>query len=318
MEKFNGIAGFENRSVGDSDNITYIKSTSMIDDRELTKLLGLYGNNTVTIDTDLIEDDIKRLKNNIASTNNKSYKVGAKTIIEYLEKLKKYGSSEVRIKLANMKSGVMGMPTHLYRFTNYNIQSTDYISVQDKTVVSVKYDNALDAMALAICREDLELSMEDIEARLKHLGMISTYSSNELKEVLKFVNGKVASDGHLYNISLSMMIGRSDYINLGSKLICSYFGDEVILRDKATYQEVLEKSAGKLMKLITLDILRQVDSYSFGYRLMSVNDGLLTFTIDKSVDINSINNILNLGIVLKIFGRKFRFNPDIKISKVSD
>lgn len=322
MEAFSEIKGFNEVSSKDSkyNRTIQVTNTDNYNKRELDRLLAMYSVRDVTLNGESIEDDIKKLAD-ISEQNKRNRRVreSCSSIEKYLEKLKEVSGRHLQFKLMDSEVGIVSFPYNLHRFREFGIIGTDYVNVEDNILVSVNYDNLLDAIAMDICRFDFGIDNEFTEDKLRQYGMVRLYDDSILQSLYTEAMGREVASGKFYDMCLSMMVGDTDFLIREDKKILDYFNSEFEYKRRSTmYREVLESSAHKLMKILVCELLRIIDSQGFGYKVLAVNDGLITFILDRSVDIDSIEDMISLGVILKILGRRVIFNPEIQIRGVEE
>ena len=280
-----------------------IQQDTKIDVKSLTKLLDKYGSTQFAFNVQAIDDDIEKLKALAEQTKNKIYAKNCWRIAEYLNKLKKWANKgDINIIYRYDGKFISSMPIEIRKFRDFNIQTTDYIYVKDKSVITLDYSKLMDAVALDIGYHDLGYTREEIEDELKDVGIVASNSSDCLGKLLEENN---------YSTLYNLKIDDSDYITPDRRRVNDYFGEA--MKDRISYIETLDSSSRKIMSIIASDVLNEAMGNKYDVQLVGVYEDSLVLLVPNELDIKDVATNLAKTEVLRLFGRKFAFEPKVQI-----
>jgi len=280
----------------------FIKQDYKIDGKNLNNLLNKYGKITVKLNHQAINDDIERLKDNAEASINKVFVKNCWRIIDFLKGLKKEANNEINISFKFNGRCIESEPITIRKFEEFNIQTTDYFDIIDKAIVNLDYKKLMCGVALELGYYDLGYTLEEIEDKLKDIGIVATYSSDELNGLL---------EDNMYRTLYNLRIEDSDYLSPDKKYTFDYFGDKI--NDNKTYIGMLDSTAKKIMSIIVDDVLTIANNNKYEVELAGVYDDYLVFLVSKEYDVGKISAELAQTEVVRLFGRKFSFEPAITI-----
>ena len=109
----------------------------------LSNLIQKHNTSNFSINTMLIDEDIKKLKYMTKNAKNKSDLSNMNIIIRYLEKFKSKVSEDgiFQISWNYEKWRIKSYPLDINHFKEYNIKATDYIEVGKEKLVKFDYGN---------------------------------------------------------------------------------------------------------------------------------------------------------------------------------
>lgn len=281
----------------------FIRQDSRIDSKTLTKLLDKYGNVQFKLNSQAISDDIERLKDLAEQKKDKMYVKNCWRIVDYLTKIQRVANKgNIEIKYEHDGKFINSSPIEIRKFADFNIQTTDYIDVVDKSVISLDYSKLMDGLALELGYHDLGYTHEEIEDTLGDIGIVAHYESSKLGKLLEERN---------YRILYNLRIEDSDYLLPDKKGINDYYGETV--KDKISYIEALDSTSRKSMSIIVTEILSEALSNKYEVQLVGVYEDSLVLLVPHDLDAKTIGKQLAKAQVVRIFGRKFAFEPAVQI-----
>lgn len=271
----------------------------------LNNIVQKNNSTEIKLNTSLIEDDIYRLSK--MHPNNDSDKKNIEGIIKYLKKLKSKINSDEEYSmiwaLDNWK--IKAYPIPIVNYPNYGIKASDYIEVGKNKVIRLNYIEVFQLIAFEMMYRELGYSTEDIEKKLKDVG-ISVISGAEI--VKEFI------DEDAINFSQVCKISSSPYASEDGSLAWDYFFtamDESRAFEKKRYKEPVERSIDVAIDIIAKQIMDNFILNKVKFQICSMSADGLYFLIDD-IDNDKIYEIAE-PVIVRIFGRKFEVKPKIEI-----
>lgn len=273
----------------------------MPDVNGLESIINKYGEVQISIDIDSVKLDIEALENKLKSPLSRTDKKNMKEVKEYLEKLlKKAPDCKLDLLWSTDKYILKTYPIELIHIPEYNIEMTDYISVDNGHLVRVDYRDVLEIIAIEIMYRDLDETMQSMEEKLSDIGITGIYPSLELTKYF---------DDSALNLSKMFKISNSPYCLLDGKTSFEYFGKKEF--NSPHYRDNVGYSVKHALAIITQSILDKLISSSIDFKLCSVSDsGIYFITSYSDVD---IDKIINESAVVRAFGRRFEVKPKVTV-----
>ena len=280
-----------------------IQQDTRIDQKALAKLLTKYGNAQFKFNIQAINDDVERLKGLAEQKKNKTYVKNCWKIIDYLTRLQRAaGKGDVSIVYRYDGRFIKSIPIEIRKFRDFNIQTTDYIYIMDKSIVTLDYSKLMDGIAMDIGYIDLGYDREKIESILGEVGIVASYDYSNLGELIEEDNYR-----ELYNLR----IDDSDYLLPDKKHINDYFGE--MMNDRVSYIETLDSSSRKAMSIVVSDVLTEALNNRYEVQLVGVYEDSLVLMVPNGLNVKEVANKLAKTEVVRLFGRKFSFSPTVQI-----
>jgi len=282
----------------------FIRQDYRVDTKNMNKLLDKYGKVHVRLNSQAIKDDIEKMKKLAEASNKKLYVKNCWRIVDYLDRLGKVAKNEEEIRLDFKYNGdfIESSPIDIRKINGFNVQTTDYFDVMGKSVLTLDYSKLMDAMALDIGYLDLGYTTEEIEDKLKDVGIVATYDSSDFGDLL---------EDNLYIVMCGLKIEDSPYVSVDNKNMHDYFGDKV--KDRVNYLETLTKSSKKIMAIVAMDVLTEADKHSCKIELAGVYEDSLVILVPDKCSVELLSEKLAQPQVIRLFGRKFLFKPEVQI-----
>ena len=285
-----------------------IKQNTNYNKAGLEKSLEALGSTLLTLDTQLIEDDIQKLKRKIQDENTaRMDMININKIIKYLEKLKTKvlpSNSSVRIAWGLQDNNVVSSNASIRQFKRYNVQAIDYVvPVEGSYIVTVDYSEVLDALALEMAHRDIGVETTDIEKSLANINIFGVNDIQILKDLDIFESG-------LFEDSKGLKMEDSSY--KGLKGAISYYGYS--LGKEETYKRAMEETAKVTTNIILKELLDKVavnmranKSDEKAFKLLGVYENGFSFMID---DTKLMGDAID-SVAVRIFGRTFEIKLKI-------
>lgn len=274
---------------------------------DINGLLIKYGTTEVSLNKQLIEDDIKKLTKELARVEDNRifktsmHKKNLKAIISYLENLSKKADKEsITINWGLDKNVIRSYPIEIKNIPEYKIMSTDYINLDNQKMICLDYTELADIIAYELMYRDLGETNEAIEEKLKNIGIITVNNSNKINSLY---------DGESpYKLSNITYIESSPYLIPDDEEIQDYFGNK---RFKATsYREVVSYSCRSAIAIILEELLRRQTSTKF--KICGVFENYLYLMVGNNMTQNQINNLVE-SVCIRAFGRKIEVKPKVQV-----
>ena len=269
----------------------------------------------VGINTEAIEDEINRLLDLDVREKNENYKHNLNSTIDYLETLKKYSEkfkdkTTGKLKITYTISGdkLRSTPIEFKKIPLFNLETSDYINIENGILIDVNYTRLINAMAFRYVYEDLGYNLDDIEQKLEDVNMVITHDEDKFNKII---------DSDLkYKTMKNFKIEFCPWMHPNKKEIYSFFNDK-IKNTSGKYTELIEYTAKKFMLLIVGNMLEELIRLKDKISLVGIyEDGFKLLVYDET-DLNNVLDYINCGTGIELFGRFFRYKPDIKIIRSS-
>lgn len=268
------------------------------------------------IDEKLIKEDIRKLKNRSDTASNKNNIKNLKYIIDKLENILdkvEDGKLEHTFSIDRYGDGdgyeltQYGVETDNYY--DYDIYFRDYIKAKDdEKVVSIEYRELADALALELMYRDIGETHDTIEKKLDGYGIVGIYDIKDLFRELKTKN-------KLYELSSKKIINSSPYIRADGKSVTDYFNIIDVIIDKygrTRYRKVVEFSVRHAILISLLELQERLNKEQIQFKVSTITEFGIDLVVNDRTDKN-INKIIDVTMVVRVFGRKFEIKPRVQI-----
>lgn len=275
---------------------------------DIDNLLIKYGNTTLDFNRQVIEDDIKRIKQGAQITAGKgilSKGIDAKnvsSITSYLERIiKKSENGPVTIGWGLDGNIINSYPIEMKVIPEYKVCSVDYINLKNEQVVYLDYTELANIIAFELMYRDMGETHSTMEEKLADIGIVSVYSG---KALTKHFSEKV------YELSKLMHVADSPYLVEGSGTITDYFGAKEF--KSKSYKEVVSHSCRSAMSFIVEALLKKCAGNNIKFKLCGVFDTGIYLLVSSQVD-SYIKQQLKETVYIRTFGRKLEVSPKIQV-----
>ena len=261
---------------------------------------------SLSINTDMVKDDIDRLKGEIGVAHNKIDDMNIKALITYLERIKRLADKKGSVIEIGWHNDNNELPSsYPVQFINddlYKINANNYIELSGtQTYININLIDVANIIAYEFIYKDLGDDHDMIEDLLKDCFLISYEPAYKLTDKFK-------KDGdEMYKLSQHMLIGETQYMSSDTdKYIYDYFSTKKFkVGDKATYKEVVNYSCKYAMTIIANGIIKRGLTSGAKVKLVALNNTYIDILVDNK-DKFQIDNI-----AVHAFGRKFIVDPII-------
>lgn len=275
---------------------------SKIDKQRLDVLLDKYGHTEYNFNEHLILDDIDKLKEWESQAVTAIRLENLKKIRKYLDTMAKRASKgPFSVDWILSGNRIISVPVEIRRAKMYNIQATDYIDINNESIISLDYSEILNIIAYEIAYTDFDVSIDDIEEVLKDVGIITIYPRKILSKLI---------DEKTYEKSLVMRIGDTPYLAPNKKTIYSYFGDE--LTNDGKYFRVINESCSTAISIIVENILNKINRMGYNIKIYGVFEDSVYFMLPDGRS-KEIEKELSEPVIVRAFGRKFEVTPKVQV-----
>lgn len=325
-----------------------INQNSKVNDGILKELLKTSGVYSAYMDIESIKDDIARVEayleridksktdKNLADRVGKKFVIKSyKNILSYLKSILVYSYKyddykiNIRFKSDNSLAKSVGIATSkIYEpKLGVGMEFLDYMSLKTLKeinvgkVVRVKFNSVISALALELCKEDLGYTIKDIE---DHISNIDLISENDGSLLDCFLNPDKEEYGRNFaRFASELKIEESEYYYKSEKRATSYFLDNIY--NFSTYAEVVSMTSKKLVSIVLQAYLYKMQmskSLTNKYKVLAVyeDEVVIGFSgsylnednqIVSSIDNDDVMKELDENLTVVVFGRKFKFKPQI-------
>lgn len=291
----------------------YINQNTKLNGCLLNTMLDKYGKYTAKFDKSTIEYDLNLIKEKLEAEKRKLERKSYTEIIKYLSKLlkiiEKCSNDGVEISFETDDRKIGGFPIETIKIDEpqlkLKLEYLDYVSLDGSaTVIRVNYNHLMRGLALELARDDLGLSIEEVEDALENTSLVSVNSSDMLEQFME--------DEDLSRVIASFKVGESEYVDKITKEAKNYYLDKV--KDNKTYAEIMDSTMKKTIAYITCEILTDFSdlNISEALRVIAVYNDEIVFAVPDKLE-ESILDIINRPVCALILGRKFVFSPKIRI-----
>lgn len=286
----------------------YIKNSSTIDSTEFNKLLPMCKVPNLELDIESIEYDINRLKRKSLRGIDKNNFETLKNTTVYLENMLRVAErgliNPVDLKFSYMEADkrIVGNPFSTKRVGFVDVDTFDYFTIKDKSVIKVSHENLMNALAFELAHYDLDYDIEKIDSALKDYGMLGFYEQSIFNDIVK--------DEDIYYKKLSgYKVSKSPQLNWGNHIFYTYFQDKVEVKSPY-YGDVISSSINKAIAIILYNVIPRIVGK---IELAGVYEDSYILLADKCVDINSIKKEVGEPVAIRLFSRNFMFSPEIEV-----
>jgi hypothetical protein len=282
------------------------------------KSLFIKGNEvTVKMNRDIIQKDLDRLELLNSEANNKYNKNNIKVLIKYIKKLIKGLNDDDTFEMCwELKDGIpASYPIQLINEPDYELDICNYIEVEPGCkVVSIDTTDIANVIAFDEMYRDLGETQESLEEAFKKCGITIIEKGSIIQDYFNRLNVKP-----YYLAKTGFKVSSSPYISFETKNIHDYFYSKEF--DSSYYRDVVSYSCraanAVLMKELNTRLTSNNDKNKereIIVKVLAVNDTNLTFMVSGNA-VNSIDlkEIVSDSICIRIFGRRFSFNPNVII-----
>lgn len=267
----------------------------------LESIINRFGEVQISIDTDSVKLDIETLDNKLKTPLSRIDKKNIKEVKEYLERfLKRASDCKLELLWSLDKFILKTYPIEIIHIPEYNIEMTDYISVNNGHLVRVDYKDVLEIIAIEMMYRDLDETLSSMEDKLENIGITGIYPSIELTKHFEESSLK---------LSKIFKISNSPYCTSDSKTSFEYFGKKEF--NSTHYRDNVGYSVKHALAIITQSVLNKLLSSNIDFKLCSVSDsGIYFITSYSDAD---IDKIINESAVVRAFGRRFEVKPKVTV-----
>lgn len=262
---------------------------------------------SVSVNRDLINKDISRLKEMLDDTKNKYNKKNIKALISYLNKLLKSILDDSTFEMCwnTDKDIPYTYPLNLINERLYGIDICNYIEVEeDEKLVQMNMTSLADIIAFELMSRDIGETHDSIEELLKDCGIIGFEPASLLTDFF-------ASNGdNMFELSKSMKIEDTPYYSFDNKTVHDYFSSKEFKTDK--YRDVVSYSCKYANTIIANSIIKNCLHSNINIKLLMLNATDIVFIVKDTDEVNIKGNIIE-EISIRTFGRRFKVEPDIQI-----
>lgn len=276
----------------------YINQQSSIRLKLLSQLLEKYQAHEYSINTAVLRDNIEQYKG-LCGQNN-AY---ARALMCLGDIRKHMKDGKVRLDFICDDLGIRSEPLDVLK-TKY-FQFLDYVNSDGIYITEAIYTDGLDVMAFDIACHDYGIGTDDEIENAFSVRKANIISDNDISILKEVANGVTFKD------ALSLKIGYTSYMDSNMVDKVDYFQDKMGKQSK--YRTMLLGSAEKLMAIITEHVLEYIDAEGIKARLGAVdNDSIILFTRSEAEQQRLADGLkCSIGVVAR--GRKFIFNPEIRL-----
>lgn len=271
---------------------------------ELTGPFNKLDELSVSVNVELINKDIARLKDEEKNTNNSINKKNISALIKYLEKILKYVNEESKFEFCwNVDKDTIPStyPMTLINEPLYKINFANYVELENNEhLLEIDLTDLADIIAFEFMYKDLGETHESIEELLKDCGIIGFEKASLLTDMFKVNGDKV------YELSKSMWIGESPYFSLETRKVTDYFHSTTF--KSKDYREAVDYSCKYANTLIAGSIIKNYIHQNIEVIPLIVSSTHIVILIKGSDEIN-----IDEEISIRAFGRRFLIEPKINV-----
>lgn len=270
-----------------------------ITDREPIKL---------NIDTDLLDKDIIKIKDQLSKAKNKYNIANLKIILDYLNKVKRNTrDNQLEIGWIQDRYTMYSYPVNLKPIREYDVDPSDYIELHNETMIRLDFTDIIDIMAFDYIHRDFGYEHQDIEKLLEKCGISGSVNPKVFKTLFEEENLSP------FELSKTAKMEDSPYIDSVNKTIKNYFGTKefLIKNIKDMYKPVIESSANTALNIIAYEIYNECIKDDMKIKLISCGETTITFMINDNSNFD-IDKLFEHK-TLRAFGRNFEIKPSFKI-----
>ena len=280
--------------------------------KDLNKLLNRIKL-CVGVNTEKISEEVDRLLTIDTTYKGEDYREKLYGCIDYLEDINdfmdrlhgKNGKKEFKVNYNVVGNYVECSPLNITGNDEFEINIKDIIKIKDTDVlVVVDYSNVVSALGFDYVKDDLGYSYKDIEDELIEKSNIVGYNDSAI------LANMIADEDKDYHLMKEMKIGECDFMDSRRLRLYSYYGEDIENSDDK-YKNILELNSKTTMHLILKYILEECGK-KINIGVVSVEEDKINFICGED-ELETLQEILNEGICINLFGRNFHFEPKIKL-----
>lgn len=292
----------------------YLKPTQGQLEYKLSSLLRKFGLD-ISLNIEAIDDDIDRLTKLDTDGKSLNYKNNLNNTIKFLEntkriylKFKDKNTGKLKITFIANDERIRSTPIELKKIDLFNLETADYMNIDNCIMVDVDYSKLMTAMAFRYAYEDLDYTLDTIEDKLSNVNIVVTYDEKDFD--------KIVDDDLNYKMIKTFKIDRCPWMHPNKKEIYSFFNDK-IKNTTGKYDTVIEYNAKKFMGMIVGNILDQFSRLKDKMSLAGIYEDGFKLLIYNEDDLKSILDFINEGTGIELFGRCFKYKPKVKVIRGS-
>lgn len=281
-----------------------IQQTSRFDATKLGEGLDKLGRLKIRMNTELIEDDIRKVKGLREQATKVTQRKYFDKVEDYLNMLlKKSLRKQINLQWTFMDNKVRAFPFEIKQFKKIQMQATDYIVMAGVKMLSFEYKDLLNILAFDIVHRDLGYSFTEIEEALCTVSILSIQDAQVLydKELLT---------PDTYNLALEMAVEQSPHLDTETFELTDYFGN--IHEASKYYRDAVLASRDTAMNILLQQILTKAIQRGYGIKLAGVFDDSLYFVVPVD-EAECAKEDLQDDLTVRLFGRIFEINPIVKL-----
>lgn len=281
-----------------------LQQTSRFEASKLGSGLDKLGHLKMRMNTELIQDDINKVKTLAEQANRVSQLKYLSGVDDYLKMLlKKSLKKQVNLQWTFLDNRVRAFPFEIRQFKKLQIQATDYIIMNNAKMLSFEYEHLLNMLAFDIVHREFGFTFDDIEKALSSISLLSVQDCQILydKELLA---------PNTYNIALEMAIEDSPHLDIETHEITDYFG----IRHESSkyYREAILASRDMAMNILLQQILTKAIQKGYEIKLAGIFDDSIYFVVPANIA-EDVQNGLRDNLEVRLFGRIFEINPIVRL-----
>lgn len=288
----------------------YLKPTENQIEYKLGTLLKKFHLD-VSFNVEAIEDDISRLAVIDPLNKTTNYRKNLTGTIMFLENMKKYylkfkdkNTGKLKITFIPSEDKIRSTPIELRKIPLFNLETADYINLGNGIMIDVNYSKLMTAMAFRYAYEDLDYTLDEIEEKLDDINIVITYDEKDFD--------KIIDDDLNYKVIKTFKIDKCPWMHPNKKEIYSFFNDR-IKNERGKYDTVIEYNAKKFIGLIVGNMLEQFIRLRDKMGLAGMyEDGFKILVYDEE-NLKPVLDYINEGTGIELFGRCFKYIPEVKI-----
>lgn len=292
----------------------YLKPTQNQIEYKISSLLRKF-NLEVSFNVETIDDDINRLVEIDTKNKSANFKKNLDNTIDFLESTKRHylkfrdkNTGKLKISFIPSDEKLRSTPIELKKIELFNLETADYMNIGNSIMVDVNYSKLITAMAFRYAYEDLDYSLEEIEEKLANINIVITYNEEDFD--------KIIDDDLNYKVLKTFKIDKCPWMHPNKKEIYSFFNDK-IKNTTGKYDKVIEYNAKKFMVLIVGNMLEQLSKFRDKISIAGLYEDSFKVLIYNEEDLKSILDFINEGTGIELFGRCFKYIPEIKVIRGS-
>lgn len=277
-----------------------IDTSSKVNVSALNKNLTKYKLKQLKLDSDSIRYSLKKMEK-LDTRGNTTYKSNVDLIKEYLKKLEKLTTKkEISLEFKVSDNKIKSYPFETKKIPYFDIETTDYMNISDKSIVNIDYSEMMNALAFEVCYRDLGYNIKEVDNMLSDIPIIGISDNDKLMELV---------DGFTYIQAFGMVVKNTAYTDVSKRYFINYFGDKIKRSDK--YKSLLESSFTRIMSLIIENMLVDIIEKEIKVEIAGIYDTSLVLVADDKncVKIEEIDK----QVSIRLFGRYFKFIPEVVI-----